>query len=193
MSVATCENSGRHGARLTFAAVLAAALFGCSTLSPEGAEQKRQEIDAMSDSVITRLVERRPKLQQALDDSPGYAVADMAVTKVPMVGGGGGSGVIIDKRSGARTYVEVTRFEVGGGMGLQSFKVLVLFEDEELLDQAMKGFWHMDAGAEVGAREESAEGSVSPGSKGYQVFKLAEGGAVATVTVRAVRARPFLN
>jgi len=179
--------------RLTLIAVLITALFGCNTLTPEEAQQKRQEIDAMSESALARLVDIHPEVQSQIDESPGYAVADMSVSKIPFVGAGGGSGVIVDRRSGDRTYVKVSRFEVGGGMGVQSFKVIVLFEDEDLLGRAMTGFWQVDAGAQVGAGETSAEGSASSVARGYHVYRLTEGGAIATVTVRAVNARPFLN
>jgi len=118
----------------------------------------------------------------------------MTLTKVPFVGGARAPGVIVDKRTGQRTYLELTRFDVGGGMGVATFKVVVLFQDPELLSRAMSGFWHFEAGAEAGAGSASAEGSVAAAtSKGYKVFRLAENGVLATVTVRTVRARPYLD
>jgi lipid-binding SYLF domain-containing protein len=175
------------------ALVLLTALGGCASLSPEEIQAKREAIDAMSDAALARLLETRPELQSVLDESPGYAIADMKLTKVPFVGGSGGPGVVVDKRSGRRTYLEVTRFDVGGGMGVAAFKVVLLFQDAELLDRAMTGFWHFDAGAQAGAGSASADGAVSAVSKGYQVYRLAESGALATVTVRIVRAKPYLD
>ena len=179
--------------RLIAVTSLMVVLASCATLSPEEAEQKRREIDAMSEAAITRLIESRPELKPSLDQAVGVAVADMSVTKIPVFGAGGGVGVIVDKRSNARTYVKVSRFEIGGGMGVQSFKVILLVQDPKLMDEGMSGFWHFDAGADVAAGEKSAEGSVASASSGYQVFRLADSGAIATVTVRTIRARPFLD
>ena len=179
--------------RLITMTSLLAILVSCAALSPEEVEQKRHEIDAMSEAALSRLVESRPEVKQSLDQAVGVAVADMSVTKIPFVGAGGGTGVIVDRRSNARTYVKVSRFEIGGGMGVQSFKAILLVQDPKLMDEGMSGFWHFDAGADVAAGEKSAEGSVASASRGYQVFRLADSGAIATVTVRSIRARPFLD
>jgi lipid-binding SYLF domain-containing protein len=186
----------RHRSTLVVAATALAMLTilgGCASLSPEEAQAKRDEIDAMSEATLTELLESRPELQSVFDESPGYAIASMKLTKVPVFGGSGGPGVVIDKETGARTYLKVTRFDVGGGMGIATFRVVVLFEDPELLSQAMTGFWHFDAGMEAGAGSTSAEGSVSSVTSGYKVFKLADSGALATVTARVVRARPYFD
>ena len=169
---------------------LSAIFTGCSSLTPEAHQEKREELDAMSDAVLVRLLEKQPEVSTVLEQSAGYAVADMSHTKVPVFGAGKGFGVVIDKRSNARTYVEVSQFEVGGGLGVQTFKAVVLFENEGLLEQAMKGFWHFDAGAEATAGDSSADGSIST-RKGYRAYKISEGGAIATLTIKAVRAKPF--
>jgi len=174
-------------------AVLITSLAGCASLSPEEAQAKRDEIDAMSDAALARLFDTQPELRAAFDESPGYAVADIKLTKVPFVGGSEGPGIIVDKRTGKRTYLEVTRFDVGGGMGLSSFKIIVQFKDPELLTRAMSGFWRLEAGAEAGAGSASVEGSVGSASKGYQVFRLTDSGAIASVTARVVRAKPILE
>jgi hypothetical protein len=174
-------------------AILLTMLSSCASLSEEEANSKRKEIDSMGDTALSRLLEIRPELQSAFEASPGYAIADMKLTKVPVFGASGGPGLVVDRRTGARTYLKVTRFDVGGGMGIATFKVVILFQDAELLEQAMSGFWHFDAGAEAGAGGVSAEGSASAISTGYQVFRLADSGALATVTVRMVRARPYFD
>jgi lipid-binding SYLF domain-containing protein len=117
----------------------------------------------------------------------------MRVTKIPMVGAGSGYGVVVDKRTNTRSYIRVSRLEVGGGLGARKFKVVIVYEDEKHLDRIAAGTWHYDAGAEVAAGSASAGGAATKSGKGYQAFRLAESGATATVTLRAAHAKPYLR
>ena len=179
--------------RLGIFALMLFVFHGCAGMSPEEQQAKRSELDKMGDETIAALLEKHPEAQEALELAVGYAVVDMTVTKIPVFGGGGGSGVIFDGRSGSKSYVKVSRFEVGGGLGAHKFKVIVFFEDEKLLDRAIKGAWHFEAGAEAAAGSGGAEGKITPADKGYRAFKIVQGGAVATVTIRMARATPYLK
>jgi lipid-binding SYLF domain-containing protein len=167
-------------------------LLGCSS-TPEGGGPTAAELETMAEKAVTTLLETQPRLQETVDKAVGYVVLDMQVVKIPMIGTGVGYGVVIDKQSNTRSYIEVARFEVGGGYGAQRFKVIILFDDGELLSRVASGTWHYDAGAEVAAGSASADGGTKTSGKGYQAFKLADSGAVATVTVRIARAKPYLR
>ena len=168
-------------------------LLGCAGMTPEEEEAKRAELDQMGEQTIAALMSSEPDAQEALDSSVGHAVIDMTVTKIPWFGAGGGFGVIVDKRTNTRSYVKVSRFEVGGGLGAQKFKVIIFFSDEKLLDTAITGTWHFDAGAEAVAGTAAAEGGVAQKGEGYRAFKIVQGGAVATVTIRVAVAQPYLQ
>lgn len=169
------------------------ALVGCASLSPQERDAKRAELDAMSEKAMATLLQSKPEAADSLDKSVGYAVVHMTTTKIPMVGAGSGAGVVVDKRSSAHSYVKVSRFEVGGGLGAQKFKVIIFFFDEKLLAATASGAWHFDAGAEAAAGSASAEGTASGLGDGYKAYRLAEEGAVATVTVRVAYATPYLQ
>jgi lipid-binding SYLF domain-containing protein len=170
-----------------------ALLFGCATLSPEESDAKRAELDAMADTTLEALLAATPEAGDLLDRSVGYLVIDMKVTKVPVLGAGKGYGVVVDRRVGTRSYLKVSRFDVGGGLGAQAFKIVVVFDDDKLLEKAAGGAWHYEAGAEFAAGSTSAEGPVQKQPKGFKAYRIAEGGAAATVTVRVARAKPFLD
>ena len=144
----------------------------------------------MSESTLLRLFEQQPESKVEYEQCVGYAIAVMNQTKVPVIGTGKGYGVVIDRRNDAREYVKVSQFEVGGGLGTQKYTVILFFKDETRLKKAMTGFWHFQAGAEAAAGDASRGGRSSSG-KGYQAYKIAESGAVATLTVRTVRAKPL--
>jgi hypothetical protein len=97
------------------------AVAGCSSLSPEAEQELRTELDAMSESTLLRLFEAQPEAEVVYEQCVGYAIAAMNMTKIPVVGAGKGYGIVIDKRNNDREYVEVSQFEVGGGLGAQEF------------------------------------------------------------------------
>jgi hypothetical protein len=165
----------------------------CTALSTE--EPRRDELDAMGGTARDQLLVQRPELEEKLDNLPGYAVIAMTTTKIPGVGTGVGYGIIIDNRNAVRSYIKVTQFEVGGGLGAQKFKLVILFKDEVPLERMKSGGWRYESSADFSASSDSSEapGTVSSKSgKGYKVFKLAENGALATITVRLLYGQPYL-
>jgi len=183
------------GTRLGILTIALVVLGSCTTLSPEGEGPGRPELDAMSEQAITALLATKPELQALLDKSVGYAVIDMTMTKIPVVGTGAGYGVVVDKRSNTRSYIQVSQFEVGGGMGAEKFQLLIVFDDGKLVDRAATGTWHYEAGADAVAGSGSAATATSKTDKekGYRAFKLNESGTCVRVTVRVARAKPYLT
>jgi lipid-binding SYLF domain-containing protein len=160
---------------------------GCSTMTTEEQDAKRKALDSMAEETIARLIEQDPAIQQELDESLGYFVADMKLTKVPIVGAGGGEGVLIDKSSDQPVYLTVGRFDVGGGWGVRVFKILLITKSQEVIDSIEGGTWEFQAGAEAAAGGASAEGSTSDIGAPFTTHILSEGGAAATVTARVLR------
>ncbi len=171
-------------------ALLAAVTAACSSMTAMEKDQKRNALDEMAATAITELVANDPEIQTNIDNSLAYAVANMKVSKVPLVGAGGGEGVFVDNKTGQRAYFTVSRFDVGGGWGLRSFKVLLTAESQEIFDRLKDGTWEFQAGAEVSAGTASAAGSSSDlVNKGFTTYVLSDGGASATVTARVIRTK----
>ena len=173
--------------------VAAAVLFGCSTFSPGDRAAKRAELDDMAHNAIAALLDAQPEVREIYERSAGYMVIDMQVTKIPVFGAGGGLGVVVDNRTDSRSYIKVSRFEVGGGLGAQRYRVIVFFDDGDLVDRVRSGAWHYDVGAEASAGAASAASTAKAAGKGYHAFKLSEGGAAVTVTVRVAYSKPYLE
>jgi hypothetical protein len=164
---------------------------GCATTTPEELAQQQNELDTMAEESVAALIKKNPDLQSVFDDAVGYMVVDMKLTKVPIVGAGGGKGVVVDKVNNKRTYVSVKRLDLGGGWGVRAFKAIFTFTDKEKLADAAGGRLAFQAGAEAAAGGASAEGSTGAMTKGFETYVLSEGGASATVTVRAIRLKSF--
>jgi hypothetical protein len=162
-------------------------ITACSSMSVTERETKRAEIDLMAETAIEGLLKQDPDLQKEIDASLGYAVANMKVTKVPIVGAGGGEGVYVNKKTNERTYFTVSRFDLGGGWGARSYKALLVLETQGAIERLDDGTWEFQAGVEASAGTAAAEGSSGAASEGYTLHVLADGGASATATARVIR------
>ena len=163
------------------------AITACSNMSVSERETKRQQLDEMAATAIAGLVKQDEDLQKELDDSLGYAVVNMKVTKVPVVGAGSGEGVYLNKKTGKRAYFTVSRFDLGGGWGARSYKGLMVMKSQETLDRFDGGTWEYQAGVEASAGTAAAEGSSGVLNEGYTIHILSDGGASATATARVIR------
>jgi hypothetical protein len=162
-------------------------ITACSSMSVIERETKRAELDLMAKTAIEGLLKQDPDLQKEIDASLGYAVANMKLTKIPIVGAGGGEGVFVDKKTNKRTYFTVKRFDLGGGWGARSYKALMVIETQEILERFDNGTWEFQAGVEASAGTAAAEGSSGALNEGFQLHVLSDGGASATATARVIR------
>jgi lipid-binding SYLF domain-containing protein len=167
-------------------------LLSCASLSPAEKADQQRALDTMADQAIAELLRKQPELKSGFDDAVGYLVVDVKITKIPVFGGGGGKGVVVNNTTGQRTYVKATRLDFGAGWGVRAFKAVLIFTDDKVLADVQDGGWFYRSGAEAAAGSAAAEGAVGPTNEGYQSVALAEGGASATVTVRVIRLKPYL-
>ena len=174
--------------RVGLSALLVSVLMsGCAQLSVDEKREARSERDAMADKTIAKLLTEQEDLQANLDSAAGYMVTNWKVTKVPVVGAGSGNGVIVDLKTKERIYVNVKRFDVGGGWGAKSYKNLLVVQSQELFDRLKTGTAHFEAGAEVAAGTAAVDGSSSALNTDYKLYMLLDGGGSATATARVLK------
>lgn len=161
-------------------------LASCAGMTTSEIISKRGELDLMAKTAIDGLVKKDAELQKKIDDSLGYAVANMKVTKVPIVGAGGGEGVFVDKETNKRIYFTVSRFDIGSGWGARSYKILLVLNSQEMIKRFREGTWEFQAGVEASAGTSAAEGSSGGNDEEYTVHILSDGGASATATARVI-------
>ena len=81
----------------------------------------------------------------------------------------------------------VSRFDIGGGWGARSYKILMVIESQEILDRLDNGTWEFQAGVEASAGSAAAEGTSGALNEGFKLHVLSDGGASATATARVIR------
>ena len=156
----------------------------CAKPSPDERNKARAEIDLMAKTTIDKLIEQTPSVQKEIDESIGYAVLNWKLTKVPIVGVGGGTGVLINSKTGKRIYVTISRFDIGGGWGARSFKNLLITKDKDFFDKVKDGHFKFETGGEASVGNVAASGDSSALNKDVKSHVLIDGGGSATVTVR---------
>jgi hypothetical protein len=135
-------------------------------------------------------VEREPGLQDKVDASVGYFVAEISAASAALVGGGSGIGVLYEKEGGTRTYMNVRRYDLGMGLGVRKFRMLILFNDREGLEDFRRGGWESTVGAETAAGDAGAVGVSPPGRAelyDFSIHFLTEAGVHAAASVRLLK------
>ena len=161
-------------------------LSACSGLTPNEKEAQRQERQDMAEETIKLLLLDNEELQADLNTSVGYLATSWKVTKVPFVGFGGGYGILVDSRTKEKTYVNVSRFDIGGGWGVRSYHNLLVIQSQEVYEEIKNGTFTFQGGAEVAAGTAATGGSSSGLNSDFKLYTHLDGGGSATATVRVL-------
>ena len=161
---------------------------GASVALAEGedkAAKKRAKIDGRSNEVLEQVLGESPRAKELYQKAMGYAIFDN--TKAALViSGGGGSGVAVDKASGARTYMKMGTAGVGFGIGVKKYQVIMLFENEKVFRNFVKNGWQADtqAGAAAGTKGAAAKTTFHDG---MAVFVRTKKGLMASADVSGTK------
>jgi len=178
---------------MKLAMALVLALVGaCGSVPGDTVEEKRAHIDAWEQQTLGMLFEQHPQAEASLEQAPGYLAVSQRVVKVPIFGGGGGYGVLVDRTRDRRLYVKLDRMDMGGGLGARNLRVVVVIHDPKLLKEDAGAHWSFGGGAEASAKagESGAAGGVGGGGKGqegFTLYELTEEGVSVTWTLYAIR------
>lgn len=177
-------------------AILFMTITACAGGLVGSKDEKLAYFDSLEQETLARLVKEQPKTEQELAQSVGYAVFEKKVVKVPMIGAGGGAGVVVERATGKKSYLRVPELQLGYGWGGRAEKVILIFQDAEKLRDLADGTWKAGIEAEAAAKagEIGAAGGGSTGDlmkKGVTTYVLTDAGVSATATIAVLRAQPY--
>ena len=176
----------RDSIKLLFTLLAFSLLGACTTIPVDERNKIRNEVNQVAETTIAQMVADDPAIQASLDKSIGYAVASISATKIPVLGGGYGLALLFDKENDTRTYINVTRFDLGAGIGAGKFRVLVIFESRELMEKFRDGAWHSTVGAESAMGTQSVS-KVATAGNGYSVHYASDSGVAFAATARLIK------
>lgn len=147
---------------------------------------RQMEIDNRSQATVDELVESNEGAKRLYEQAAGYAV--FAVTKAGgfLVTGAGGTGVVIDKGTGARVYMRMGSGGIGFGIGAQQYDLVIMFEDALHLQRFMDGGWDSSATAQAAAGQEGVT-VTSSFIDGVAFFQITDRGLIAVADVSGTR------
>jgi lipid-binding SYLF domain-containing protein len=156
-------------------------------LDADTAAERRQEIMNMAKSTIETLRED-DSAEDLLDSAYGHAVFDTTKGGF-IVTGAGGTGVAMRKNGSNPVYMHMGAGGVGLGAGLENYKLVILFENEDVYERFVDGQWSAGTSAQAAAGRDGAA-AVGKFNNGVAVYHLTDKGLIAQADVTGVRFWP---
>lgn len=172
-------------------------ISSCASIPGSTKDEKIKNINSLVEQTITELYKLEPETKELIGSSAGYAVMEGITTKWPMIGTGSGYGVAINKQTGEKTYLEITKFDIGAGLGVKSIRFAIIFQDEKKFNKFKSGVWQLGTSMEATAKSKDIGTAVGTSDKkygekrGYSVHLITDSGASATATFGIFQSKPI--
>lgn len=160
-------------------------LGACTSIPIEQREARRAEIDREADETIALLTQKDPEFAEALVRSAGYMTSRVSSATVAIVGGAQGIGVLVDRQTGERTYMNLNRLDLGPGLGVRTYRVLLLAETAEVLGNMRHKKFYSALASEAAAGKTGGTGGYISG--GLRAFVISDSGASIAATARVAK------
>ena len=178
---------------LVFSVNNAFALFGKDKSEAEKQEEVKQEqadIRKMVNETLNRLYKLQPGAKSAISKSAGYAVFNNFGTKILVVGGGTGKGILFDKKNKKEVFMKMIEAQAGLGMGIKKFSVIFVFDKQSNVDSFVNSGWEFGgqatAAAKMGEEGGAFAGAMSV-SPGVWMYQLADDGLAVELTGKGTK------
>src|SRR5690606_41503712 len=111
------------------------------------------EILQMAEETLAELREQNASAETLYEEAHGYAVFDTTKGGL-IVTGAGGTGVAMEKDGGEPIFMHLGQAGIGLGAGLENYRLVLMFEDQETFDRFVSGQWDGSISAQASAGEE---------------------------------------
>ncbi|MEM7625552.1 MAG: hypothetical protein AAF333_07990 [Planctomycetota bacterium] len=178
------------GSFLAWAGLL---LTGCVSPSGHTAGDQRQEILRQHEAIVSEFVAEHPYGRKQLDHAAGYATTTNLQTQVLFVGAGNGYGVAVRGADGKKTFLKSKEIAGGPGVGIASYRTLLVFRDDYAYDQFVRGKWIYQAEADATAQLDGAGGGAQATAELHQpvtIYHMSGSGLQAKATLGSVKFEP---
>lgn len=165
-------------------------LLATSATWADSAADKRAEINEEASKTLARLYKEAPHVKDEVANAEGYGVFSNIGVNVIFLSGGGGSGVVVDNKTGGRTYMNMGSAGVGLGLGIKDFRGVFVFHTRKALDNFVEHGWDFSGQADAAAKsgEKGGEGSVAGTIvDGASIYQLTENGLTLQATLQGTK------
>lgn len=147
-------------------------------------ENERQAILSMAEATLGELREN-PDASALLDQAYGTAVFDSTKAGL-IVTGAGGTGVAQRKDGADPVFMHMGSGGIGLGAGVDNYKLVMLFENEETYDKFVEGGWSVGGTAQAAAGRDGTA-AVATFRNGVAVYHLSDKGLIAQADASGVK------
>jgi len=148
-------------------------------------EAKRAKINETAKESLDEVFKGSEGAKELFNNSYGWAGFDNL--KIAWgFSGGGGNGVAVNKKTGARTYMKMGTVGVGLGLGAQKYQVIFLFQDEKTFRNFVDKGWQADATAQAAAGTAGVGGQTGF-VNGVAIYQLTDKGLMASADIAGTK------
>ena len=148
-------------------------------------QAKQAKINEIAQGSLDEVLKGNEAAKELYNNAYGWAAFDNL--KIAWgISGGGGNGVAVNKKSGARTYMKVGTVGVGLGLGVQKYQVVFLFQDEQTFQNFVDKGWQADATAQATAGTAGVGGQTGF-VNGIAIYQITDKGLMASADIAGTK------
>jgi lipid-binding SYLF domain-containing protein len=178
-----------HIAACAAVALVAAGAAAYAGEKEEKIQQDRQRLTELAEQTISEVVNKHKSAAAMLDAGYGYAVFDATKGGLFVVGVGG-TGVAMPARGGEKTFMHVGGAGIGLAMGGETFRIVLLMDDESTFDRFVHGEWHTALEAQPTVGRAGAAAAKPLRNRGVKAYRVTGAGLMTDMDVSAMRFWP---
>ncbi len=165
-------------------------MAGC--LGPKGntIPEKQAYVINVRNKTLEELYAQKPEVKSRVEKAAGYGVFSNIGTKIFLLATGHGFGVVVNNKTGEKTYMRMAEVGVGLGIGVRDFRAVFVFHDEDSLNQFITSGWQWGGEAEAAAKSGEKGGAataVENIERGVDVYQFTETGVALSATVSGTK------
>ncbi|GAA0698648.1 hypothetical protein GCM10009104_28990 [Marinobacterium maritimum] len=176
-------------ARWVTVLLISITLAACASMGPGSNADKKAQILAMKDEVLTQLYALKPYTRSQINSAPGFAVFSNANVNLILIAAGTGYGVVENRQTGQHTYMNMAEGGIGLGLGAKDYRIVMVFHTIAAMNHFINSGWTVGGNADAAAKASDKGGSVE-GEAYYgdvSVYTFTESGLALQATIKGVR------
>jgi len=153
-------------------------------------EVQRQDVLKKSAETLEKLYAAESHAKAAIEKAYGYATFNDFSTKIVFLGSASGRGVAVNNKTGQKTFMNMYEAQAGLGLGVKSYILVWVFDNESAFNSFVNSGWELGAQAAAAAKAGSNGGALEGAlqiSPGVYVYQLTGSGLAVELTAKGTK------
>ncbi len=133
---------------------------GCAA-SGNTVQERRNSVPEMEEETLERFYREVTYAKRQLENADGYGVFSNGNVNLIIASAGTGYGVVVNNKTGERTFMRMAMGGLGLGFGVKDYRVVMLFPNREVLTRFLKDGWEFGGHADAAAKASDLGGEAS--------------------------------